>query len=29
VLDRFQKVEVDNETPRERIELKKVTITKQ
>jgi peptidyl-prolyl cis-trans isomerase B (cyclophilin B) len=29
VLDRFQKIEVDNETPRERIELKKVTITKQ
>lgn len=29
VLDKFQKVEVDNETPKERVELKKVTITKQ
>src|SRR5512135_1010517 len=29
VLDKFQKVEVDNETPRQRIELKKVSITKQ
>jgi len=28
VLDKFQKVEVDGETPKERIELKKVTITR-
>jgi len=29
VLDRFQKVEVENETPKERIELRKVVITTQ
>ena len=29
VLDKFQKVDVENETPKERIELKKVTIAKQ
>jgi len=29
VLDRFQKIAVENETPKERIELKKVTIAKQ
>jgi peptidyl-prolyl cis-trans isomerase B (cyclophilin B) len=28
VLDKFQKLEIESETPKERIELKKVTIVK-